>query len=204
MRTIAAQSFEFRDDLTPIVTDVSPLIGGTAGGTLVTILGNNLLPPAATIPNEDDVIVTIDSAVCFWYGIGLVPSQTSIECRTSDHRTTPLAEVKVFVSGRGFALPETPDTQIWFQYIDRWSSPYTWGEEGQLPKEGDSVLIQKGQIVFLDVNTPVLNLILVEGELVFEDSQDLHLQAKYIFINTGRLQVSGGTFFGTMVAVYRE
>ena len=187
---VATQSFEFREDLTPIKSNIFPLMGGTAGGTLVTITGNNLFPPATTTPNEDDIIVTIDSAVCDWFHLsGAIQSQTSIDCVTSEHRTTPLAEVKVLVRGRGFALPETQDSQIRFQYIDRWSSPYTWGEEGQLPKEGDSVLIQKGQIVFLDINTPVLNLILVEGELVFEDSQDLHLQAKYIFINTGKLQV---------------
>ena len=189
MLAIATENFEFSDDLTPHVSSISPLIGGTAGGTIVTILGSKLLPPGVTEPNEDDVIVTIDSAVCVWYGVGYIPTDTSIECRTSDHRTTLLAEVKVFVQNRGFAIPETPETQVWFQYIDRWSSPYTWGEDGVLPKEGDSVLIQKGQIVFLDTDTPVLNLILIEGELVFEDLQDLHLQAKYIFINTGRLQV---------------
>ena len=189
MVAVATQSFEFREDLTPIVTSITPLIGGTAGGTIVTILGNNFLPPSVTMPSENDIIITIDSAACVWNDLDPVPSQTSIQCRTSDHRTTLLAEVKVFINSRGFALPETQETQTLFQYIDRWSSPYTWGEEGQLPKEGDSVLIPKGQILFLDINTPVLNLILVEGELVFEDLQDLHLQAKYIFINTGRLQV---------------
>ena len=189
MLAMATDSFEFSEALTPRVSSISPLIGGTAGGTIVTIFGNGLLPPGVTEPNNGDIIVTIDSAVCVWQGLGTVPTDTAIECRTSDHRTTLLAEVKVFVRDRGFAISETPDTQIWFQYIDRWSSPYTWGEEGQLPKEGDSVLIQKGQVVFLDTDTPVLNLILVEGELVFEDMQDLHLQAKYIFINTGRLQV---------------
>ena len=183
--------FEFSDDLTPHVTSISPLIGGTAGGTIVTIRGSKLLPPEVTIPNQDDVIITIDGAVCVWFGRSVVPNETTIECRTSDHKTTLLAEVKVFVRERGFAIPEISDTQIWYQYIDRWSSPYTWGGEDLMPKEGDSVLIQRGQVVFLDTDTPVLNLILVEGELVFEDLRDLHLQAKYIFINTGKLQVRG-------------
>ena len=189
MTTTAAQTFEFSNDLTPHVTSISPLIGGTAGGTVVTIHGSDFRPPGVTTDLvEDDVIVTIDGAVCVWYGLGFVPTDSVIECRTSQHRTTLLARVEIFIRTRSFAVPETADTLIWFQYIDRWSSPYTWGGEG-LPKEGDSVVIKRGQVLFLDIDTPVLNLILVEGELVFDDQRDLHLQAKYIFINTGRLQV---------------
>ena len=190
MTATDADGFEFSDYLTPHVTDISPLIGGTAGGTIITIRGSQFFPPGDTNLTEDDIIVTIDGAPCVWYGRDSIPTDTTIECRTSDHKTTLLAEVKVFIRVHGFAIPETPDTQTLFQYIDRWSSPYTWGGEG-LPREGDSVLIQQGQVVFLDIDTPVLNLILVEGELVFEDLRDLHLQAKYIFINTGKLQVRG-------------
>ena len=189
MSATATESFEFSDDITPHVTSVSPLIGGTAGGTIVTIIGDGFLHPGATDPFPDDITVTIDGAVCEWFGHDSVPNDTFIECRTSEHRTTLLAEVKVFVRDYGFALPHTPDTHIRYQYIDRWSSPYTWGGQSP-PGEGESVLIRPGQVVFLDTDTPVLNLILIEGELIFEDEQDLHLQAKYIFINTGRLQVS--------------
>ena len=188
MTSIADKSFQFRDDLTPHVTEISPLIGGTAGGTNVTIRGGNFFPPGVTELGEDDLVITIDGARCKWFGHDTVPTNSTIECRTSDHRTTLSAEVKIFVRVRGFAIPENADTQTQYQYIDRWSSEYTWAGEG-LPKEGDSVVIQPGQVVFLDTDTPVLNLILVEGELVFEDLQDLHLQAKYIFINTGKLQV---------------
>ena len=192
--TASEDNFEFRGDLTPVVTSISPRIGGTAGGTIVTITGSNFYPSDvadATELTEDDIIVTIDNtAVCMWYGLVSNPTDSTIVCRTSDHKTTLLAEVKVFVRARGFAIPASLNTEMKYQYIDRWSSPYTWGGNVDgLPKEGDSVYIQKGQVVFLDTNTPVLNLILVEGELVFEDEQDLHLQAKYIFINTGRLQV---------------
>ena len=63
----------------------------------------SLLPPEVTIPNQDDVIITIDEAVCVWFGRSVVPNETTIECRTSDHKTTLLAavaEVKVFVCER--------------------------------------------------------------------------------------------------------
>ena len=183
--------FQFRADITPTVSSVSPLLGGTAGGTIITITGSHFFPQGVSNGEElteEDLVVTIDGAVCVWYGRTVIPTETDLECRTSEHRTTLRAEVKVFVRTRGFALPDSTSPSLLFEYIDLWSSPFTWGGEG-LPREGDSVVIQEGQTVFLDTDTPVLNLVLVEGALVFEDKQDLHLQAKYIFINTGRLQV---------------
>ena len=190
--------FVFQDALTPKLISVIPLQGGTAGGTIVTITGTNFFPQgvmhSATLA-EDDLVVSIDGAICVWYGRTPVPTETSLECRTSEHRTTLHAEVKVFVRTSGFAIrdgaPSNPATSepFTFEYIDRWSSPYTWGGADP-PREGESVVIHAGQTVVLDIDTPVLNLVLVEGELVFEDTRDLHLQAKYIFINTGRLQVS--------------
>ena len=95
--------------------------------------------------------------------------------------------MKVFVQGKSNALNGIG--LVLYEYVDRWSSVYTWGG-GPLPQLGDSVYIKQGQMVFLDVCPPVLNLVLIEGALIFEDEQDLCLQAKYIFINHGKLQVS--------------
>lgn len=186
-----AETFEFRADITPTVSSISPLLGGTAGGTIVTVTGSHFFPQDISDGadlTEEDLVVTIDGAACVWYGRTVIPTETSLECHTSEHRTTLRAEVKVFVRTRSFALPDSSSPSLLFEYIDLWSSPFTWGGEG-LPRKGDSVVIQEGQTVFLDTDTPVLNLVLIEGALVFEDKQDLHLQAKYIFINTGRLQV---------------
>lgn len=49
-----------------------------------------------------------------------------------------------------------------FFYIDVWSSPFTWGG-GPLPKEGDLVVITPGQTILLDVSTPKLTLLLIQG-----------------------------------------
>ena len=192
-RNIEASStdeFQFIGLLTPNLVSITPNIGGTGGGTIVTITGSGFFPSDVFDPNmlvEEDITVSIDKAVCEWFGRGTLPSDTSIECRTSEHPIIREAEVRVFVRGKGYTL--ATEGPVVFEYIDRWSSRYTWGG-GPLPQEGESVYIQSGQTVILDISPPVLNLLLIEGALIFDDSQDLHLQAKYIFINTGKLQVS--------------
>ena len=190
-RNIVANSttpFNFIGIFTPRLDSISPTIGGTAGGTMVTVSGSGFFPVLGAISlTEQDILVTIDGSVCEWFGRGTTLTATTITCRTSEHRTTLQAEVKVFVQGKGNAL--NGNGPVLYEYIDRWSSVYTWGG-GPLPQLGDSVYIKEGQTVFLDISPPVLNLILIEGALIFEDEQDLHLQAKYIFINHGKLQVS--------------
>lgn len=181
-------NFTFLSSLTPQIMSVSPLLGGTGGGTIVTIHGSGFLPPGKTGGIDllsSDIVVTIDTAVCEWYNRTSAPNDTTIICRTSEHRTTISAKITIFIQDKGYAVT---NTSINYDYIDYWSSKYTWGGL-EPPVEGDSVHIQTGQTVFFDISTPVLNLILIEGSLIFEDKQDLHLQAKYIFINNGRLQI---------------
>lgn len=50
-----------------------------------------------------------------------------------------------------------------FTYIDVWSSPWTWGG-GSIPVEGDLVVIREGHTVLLDVDTPILNTLLIDGK----------------------------------------
>ena len=181
-------NFTFLSSLTPQTTSMSPLLGGTGGGTIVTIHGSGFLPPGKTEGIDllsSDIIVTIDTAICEWYNRTSAPNDTTIICRTSEHRTTISTKVTIFIQDKGYAVA---NASIYYDYIDYWSSKYTWGGL-EPPVEGNSVHIQTGQIVFLDISTPVLNLILIEGSLIFEDKQDLHLQAKYIFINNGRLEI---------------
>ena len=189
MSDTSSELFQFSSLLTPLITGLSPTVGGTAGGTIVSLTGSGFFPVNVTDAaelEEGDVIVTIDQAECEWYGHNYHLTDTNVTCRTSEHRTTLEAIVRVFVRGKGYATYS--GEVVTFEYIDRWSSRYTWGG-ADLPREGESVYIKPGQTVFLDISTPVLNLILIEGTLIFEDEQDLHLQAKYIFINGGKLQV---------------
>ena len=191
LRVFSADMFFYQSALTPqLDLTFSPSRGGTAGGTIITLGGTGFLPSGVASGNleEDDVIVTIDGAVCEWFSRNLPVTDTSIECRTSEHPLTNVeSEVKVYVVGKGFAVSSQP---LIFEYVDLWSSLFTWGGN-PIPADGESVYIQAGQTVYLDVSTPVLNLVLIEGALVFQDdpNADLHFQAKYIFINTGKLQV---------------
>jgi len=186
---IGTESFSFLASLTPTFSSTSPSVGGTAGGTMVAISGSGFLPPGVTSSTDltvGDIQVTIDRAVCSWDGLTVTDS--SISCRTGSHRTTLQAPVSVWVRGKGVAMPTSTEGMM-FEYVDFWSSRFTWGDADP-PAEGDSVYIRPGQTVYLDVGTPVLNLVLVEGALIFYDNQDLHFQAKYIFINNGTFQVS--------------
>ena len=180
-------TFSFLGILTPVVYSISPSIGGTAGGTIVTIEGKGLLPPGEISLGISNIVVTIGGSLSQWFEGGLVLTNVNITCRTSAHPgTTGNASVAMMVRGKGQAVYS--NGTLLYKYYDRWSSSFTWG--GASPAgEGDSVYIQPGQTVVLDTGTPVLNLILIEGFLIFDDSQDIHLQAKYIFINGGGLQV---------------
>ena len=54
----------------------------------------------------------------------------------------------------------------------RWSSRCTWkhsdpttDECGELPKEGEFVVIQENQVVILDTDTPILEMLLIIGNI---------------------------------------
>lgn len=49
-----------------------------------------------------------------------------------------------------------------FSYLDVWSSPTTW-LGGTLPEEGEMVVIKENQTILLDVSTPVLSMLLIQG-----------------------------------------
>ena len=180
-------SFMFEANLTPHISSISPSIGGTAGGTIVTLVGSGFLPEGVTYSDElnvDDITVSIDGATCEW--ASQTVTDTEIVCHTSSHETTMLAQVEVYIRGKGHAL--NAGNAVVFEYIDLWSSVFTWGMEN-LPGPGESVHVRTGQTVLLDISPPLLNLLVIEGSLIFSDTQDLHLQAKYIFVNNGTLQV---------------
>lgn len=73
-------------------------------------------------------------------------------------------------------------TNAYFEYIDLWSSRWTWGGNPP-PGEGELAVINEGQIIYFDAMTPVLKgIIIIGGSLIFDDHQDVSLQAEYIII----------------------
>lgn len=49
-----------------------------------------------------------------------------------------------------------------YYFIDVWSSLYTWGG-GPLPEVGDLVEVPPGQTLLLDMDTPILKVLLIKG-----------------------------------------
>ena len=81
-----------------------------------------------------------------------------------------------------------------FQYIDLWSSPWTWGGTSP-PEEGTIVSIDSGKTVYFDTVTPILKAVIVDNaSLIFDDNQDVALNAEYLLVvNGGRLQIGTET-----------
>ena len=66
-----------------------------------------------------------------------------------------------------------------FQYIDLWSSKFTWGgNEKDMPVDGDLVVIQQHMTVLLDTNTPKMKMLLIQGQsvwtMLFEIIEEVH------------------------------
>ncbi|XP_045124918.1 fibrocystin-L-like [Portunus trituberculatus] len=164
--------FTYQVALTPIVTNVSPQRGGTAGGTTLTITGTGFESSGNT--------VTIGGSEC------VVSSQgpESITCVTEAHQGPGQFPVQVTVPGKGLA---TTDENGIFFYIDLWSSPFTWDNQPP-PSEGQLAVVTEGQTLLLDQSTPVLKMLLIQGgHVVFdvEAVEELVLRAEYILIVEG-------------------
>ena len=76
----------------------------------------------------------------------------------------------------------------------RWSSPATWG--GFLPDDGSIVEIPSGTTVVLDASPPPLDGLLVNGKLVFANT-DIRLRSDFIMVH-GQLKI------GSPKAPYRH
>ncbi|KAA0710212.1 Fibrocystin-L Polycystic kidney and hepatic disease 1-like protein 1 [Triplophysa tibetana] len=162
--------YTYRSSLTPVITDVTPRRGGTAGGTRLTITGSGFST------NTSEVTVTIAGSVC---DVQLA-NETQIICVTNDQPKSQETKVRVLIGNRGIARMDHAD----FFYIDVWSSPYTWGGLSP-PEKGTFAVITAGQTILLDTSTPVLKMLLIQGGRLIFDEADIELQAENILITDG-------------------
>ncbi|XP_068236296.1 fibrocystin-L-like [Palaemon carinicauda] len=167
-----ADGFTYDASITPAITAISPIRGGTAGGTTLTINGTGF----AASGNE----VSIGGSEC------KIKSETTnkIICVTEAHESPGKYIVQVAVPNTGIA---TTDENAEFFYIDRWSSIYTWGGE-PVPSQGQLVVIDEGQTILLDESTEVLKMLLIKGGHVIVDpeaTEEIILRAEYILIVEG-------------------
>nr|XP_055075555.1 fibrocystin-L-like [Misgurnus anguillicaudatus] len=162
--------YTYRSSLTPVISDVTPRRGGTAGGTRLTITGSGFSA------NASDVIVTIAGSVCDVESA----NGTQIICVTNAQPKSQETKVRVLIGNRGIARMDHAD----FFYIDVWSSPYTWGGLSP-PEKGTFAVITAGQTILLDTSTPVLKMLLIQGGRLIFDEADIELQAENILITDG-------------------
>lgn len=74
-----------------------------------------------------------------------------------------------------------------FLYVDKWSDEETWGGEAP-PREGDTVYVEKGKTLLVDISPPVLYTVIVEGKIIFADVRDIHFDAHYFLIIGGEFE----------------
>uniref|UniRef100_UPI003AACF14E PKHD1 like 1, tandem duplicate 1 n=1 Tax=Centroberyx gerrardi TaxID=166262 RepID=UPI003AACF14E len=170
-----SNGFTYKSQLTPLIAEVSPRRGGTAGGTRLTITGSGFST------NSSEVKVTIAGSVCDVQSA----NDTLIVCVTNAQPRSQETKVRVSIGDRGIAKMDNAH----FFYIDVWSSRYTWGGLSP-PEKGTFAVITKGQTILLDTSTPVLKMLLIQGGTLVFDEADIELQAENILITDGgRLQI---------------
>src|SRR6188474_2605395 len=64
----------------------------------------------------------------------------------------------------------------------KWSDPATW-PNNKVPAAGDKVAIAKDKNVILDVNTPALGGVTIDGKLSFADNADVELTTEWIMLH---------------------
>jgi hypothetical protein len=69
----------------------------------------------------------------------------------------------------------------------RWSDPATWSDK-KVPAEGAAVTIARDMDVVLDVSTPPLHGLTINGKLSFADNKDLELTTEWIMVH-GELEI---------------
>ncbi len=172
---ILAEAYNYSLDLTPTVTSLNRTRGGTAGGSAILITGHGFTGNAQVIIAGTNCSVEDQQ-------------ETAITCITGTSSRTIRSRVMVLIAGKGFAMSSAE-----FWYVDLWSSPFTW-KDLILPAAGDFVVVPKGQTLVLDVVTPILSLIVIQGgQLIFDieasDNQvALHTQ-RLLIVSKGRLEI---------------
>ena len=188
-----SSGFTYKSNLTGTISSVSPNRGGTGGGTTLTINGTNFpYVVFVVLSSKERILLFRNSLNAVSVSIGETPcvvqtvTRTSITCQTGAHRHSSVrVPILVSINGSGFAIGP-----LTFQYIDLWSSQWTWGGD-EPPEAGTIVVIENQESIYLDIDTPTLRVLIIDNaSLIFEDSQDVSLNVEYIIIvNGGSLQV---------------
>lgn len=144
----------YTTSFTPVVTSVSPRYGSPDGNYPLILTGSNL-------GFDPNIVILIDGVLCAFP----VASDTEIKCTVGKRTTTPKVanNFTVIIGGSNAVLQDS------FIYALSWSSTSTWGVDS-IPIDKDLVYVPLGTTLLVDVDTPILEGIAVEGgTLVFSD-----------------------------------
>ena len=73
--------------------------------------------------------------------------------------------------------------------VRKWSDPASW-PHGSIPKAGEDVIIEASWNMTYDLQqSPVYNMLTINGRLKFSDQFDQTLNAKVIFVREGELLI---------------
>ncbi|KAK3265674.1 hypothetical protein CYMTET_25659 [Cymbomonas tetramitiformis] len=120
-----------------------------------------------------------DQVQCTWLGCTYVEGADYSNSYGADSVPVATSALRVETPTGYAAVVESTAN---YTYIDRWSSRTTWGG-GAPPGPGDSAMIPAGTTVLFDVEYAELQLLLVAGTLIFDDSADRNLTCGYIWLN---------------------
>ena len=174
----------FKNNLTPLLTSISPRYGTVTGGTKVTFTGTGF----SSVTTENTVV--IDGIPC----VVDTASATAIECTTGKRPGLRTSNLDIKVANKGSVSLQHKV----FRYVSFWTDPTTWGGEFA-PMEMESVFVPQGLNLYVDVDrTDMLNAIIVEGSIIFAPHVDPNHQrtfdAHYIFVRNGTMEVGTEEF----------
>ena len=168
-------SIPLTNDATPQFIALSKTRGGTAGGSTLVFTGTGF---------SDEPTVSIGGINCPVSAY----TATEVTCITEAAIGQGIRAIPVIsVPGKGNAWAEDV-AELYFEYVDLWSSTYTWGcTDGTcFPKTGEIIVVAEGQHLVLDVDTPLLKALVVMGG-TFEvdreiETEKVTLSAEYIIV----------------------
>src|SRR5688572_2333547 len=95
--------------------------------------------------------------------------------------------VPAVLLGGAFAVVQAQNAGAPAAKATTWSDAATWPGR-KVPAAGDKVTIAKGQTVILDVNTPALGGVTIDGKLSFADNADVELTTEWVMLH-GELEI---------------
>jgi len=170
---------------TALLTAMSPRFGSVTGGDTLTFTGTNFIADTTKYNIQIDGIHCPVSAA----------TTTSVTCTTGKRPGLVASSLEIYIDGYGMVSNQ----QKLFRYVSLWSSDTTWGGEFA-PMYMESVYIPTGLNLLVDVDsTPELNLVMVEGSLIFAPNEsdanhERYFDARYIFLNKGYMEVGTEEF----------